>query len=113
MKTLCFILVLSLCAFEGRGQSDYYVSLKNNYDRLRKENNQDSALLIAREMNNWTLKNETDTSLRYAVTLRYLGNIFSSKKNTDSGIYYYNRSLDYLKRQNREINQDYVYECDY
>jgi hypothetical protein len=113
MNTLCFILVLSLCAFEGRGQSDYYVSLKNNYDRLRKENKQDSALLIARYMNDWAQQKEGDSSLNYAVTFRYLGNIFISVQKIDSAIYYYNRSLDYLKRQNREINQDYVYECDY
>jgi|LauGreDrversion4_2_1035121.scaffolds.fasta_scaffold2035347_2 hypothetical protein len=80
IRSLFFILLLNLCVIEVHSQSDKYDLLKIDYDRLRKENKQDSALLIASEMNTWALKNETDTSLRYAVTLRYLGNIFSSKK---------------------------------
>ena len=80
---------------------DQYEQLKNQYDRLRKENKQDSSLIIAKQMNAWALKNETDTSLRYAVSLRYVGNCFNSLKNIDSAKFYFDFSLKTFITQKR------------
>ena len=82
----------------AQGTSDQF---KNQYDRLRKENKQDSSLIIAKQMNAWALKNETDTSLRYAVSFRYVGNCFNSLKNIDSAKFYYDFSLKTLITQKR------------
>ena len=74
---------------------------KNQYDRLSKENKHDSALLVAKQMNAWALKNETDTSLRYAVSLRTVGKCFNSLKNIDSAKFYFDFSLKTLITQKR------------
>ena len=66
---------------------DAYEQLKTQYDSLRKAENHVIALPIAKQMNAWALKNETDTSLRYAVSLRYVGNCFISLNNIDSAKY--------------------------
>ena len=89
---------------------DQYEQLKNQYDRLRKENKQDSSLIIAKQMNAWALKNETDTSLRYAVSLRYVGNCFNSLKNIDSAKFYFDFSLKTFITQKRgkSINKNSV-----
>lgn len=109
MKTMrtYLILLLSILAGQLSAQSDIYDQLKTDYDRLRKEEKHDSALIIAKQMNSWTLKNETDTSLRYAVSLRYVGNCFYSSKQADSAIYYYSYSMNSLKKQGRLIHKDY------
>ena len=107
MKTY---LIISLCLLTGslQAQTDIYDQLKVDYDRLRKEEKQDSALAIARQMNAWALQNETDTSLRYAVSFRYLGNSFKSLMLSDSALYYYRKSISILNSQDRSISSDYA-----
>ena len=74
-------LLLFLLSFQHFfAQKDQYDLLKKQYDHFRKIEKQDSALFVAKEMNIWALKNETDTSLRYAVSLRYIGNCFDNLK---------------------------------
>ena len=41
-------------------QKDTYDQLKTQYDSLRKAENHEGALLVAKQMNAWALKNETD-----------------------------------------------------
>jgi CHAT domain-containing protein len=48
-------------------QKDPYDQLKTQYDSLRKAENHEGALLVAKQMNAWALQNETDTSLGYGV----------------------------------------------
>jgi len=95
---LIFVSVIFVLLANAQGTYD---QLKNQYDRLSKENKHDSALLVAKQMNAWTLKNETDTSLRYAVSFRYVGNCFGSSENFDSAKYYFDFSLKTLITQKR------------
>ena len=85
---------------------DTYDQLKTQYDRLRKEEKHDSALVVAKQMSAWALKNETDTSLRYAVSLRYVGNCFDKLQIGDSTLFYWDNSLAILEKQNRSESID-------
>lgn len=86
---------------------DTYNSLKSQYDRYRKDKKHDSALVVAKQMNSWALQIETDTSLKYAQSLRFEGNCFDALSNGDSAIFYWNKSLQILKFQKREFTKDY------
>lgn len=108
MKKIYLLLILSFTAFESYAQNNEFVNLKNNYDRLRKEEKNDSALLIAKQMNAWAFQNEGDTSFNYAVSYKNIGNTFYSLEQNDSAFYYYNFSLSLLKSQNRVIHVEYA-----
>ncbi len=95
MIKLVFIFLAFLSLLSGVvAQKDTYDQLKTQYDSLRKAENYESALLVAKQMNTWALKNETDTSLRYAVSMRYQGNTHETWGNTDSTIFYWNKSVE-------------------
>jgi len=97
-----FIFVAFLSLLSGVvAQKDTYDQLKTQYDSLRKAENYESALLVAKQMNAWALEYETDTSLRYSVSLRYLGNCFNAFYYVDSAIIYWNKSLNILDKQFR------------
>ena len=93
----------------GYSQSDVYEELKRTYDQLREESKEDSALVVAKKMNAWALQFETDSSLRYAVSLRYVGNSFSALSFNDSALYYWNKSLEALEKQQRAESLDAAY----
>ncbi len=80
-----------------------YETLKEKYEKQKTENNLDSALIFAKQMNSWAFKNEGDTSLRYAVSLRYIGNCFHAKI-PDSTLIYYKKSVSILSNQGRKIH---------
>ena len=107
MKKLFTLLLFILTFLQFFAQQDYYDQLKKQYDNFRKTEKFDSAIVVAKEMNVWALKNETDTSLRYAVSLRYVGNCFYSMEIVDSAFYFYNFSLKILDRQKRNIHLSY------
>ncbi len=96
---LCFILK----AITGHAQ-DEYDRLKVQYDSLMAVGNEEAALPVTKAMNRWALENESDTSLRYAVSFRYIGNCF---ENNDSALKYYEFSKKNLEKQNRTIHPDY------
>ena len=102
MKKVFFLLLL-LFGFsqDGYAQLGVYEELEKAYDQLRQEGNHDSSLTVAKKMNAWALQFETDSSLRYAVSLRYVGNSFSGLSQNDSALYYLNKSLNVLERQQR------------
>lgn len=81
-----------------------YDNFQKKYKHYSNENKLDSALFFAKQMNSWALKNESDTSLRFAASYRYIGNCFIL---ADSALYYYDLSLLILKKQKREIHSDY------
>ncbi len=87
-------------------QKDTYDQLKTQYDSLRKAENFEGALVAAKQMNTWALKNETDTSLRYAVSLRQVGNIFMKLQIGDSALFYWNKSISILEKQKRSETLD-------
>ncbi len=101
---LCFVLVSS----STNAQTDSYSQLKSTFDVLRNEQKHDSALILAKEMSHWALKNESDTSLRYAVSCRHIGTCFLSLQKYDSAFYYWNASLFALEKQHRTIHPDYA-----
>jgi tetratricopeptide (TPR) repeat protein len=90
-----FIFVAFLSLLSGVvAQKDTYHQLYTQYDSLRKAENHEGALLVAKQMNAWALEYETDTSLRYAVSMRYQGNTHETWGNTDSTIFYWNKSVE-------------------
>ena len=98
-----FILLLALISFNNLlNAQDLFDKYKIDYDRLRIQEKHDSALVVTKQMSDWALQNETDTSLRYAVSLRYVGNCYNSLENIDSAKYYFDFSLRSLTRQGRE-----------
>ena len=92
-------------------KTDYSV-FKKKYDYYFKENKLDSALYFAKQMNVCTLKNEGDSSLRYAVSFRYIGNCFDKLGIIDSNLFYLNESLRVLERQKRTNDIDFA-KCSY
>lgn len=88
-------------ACQSYSQIDSYSDLQKKYEFYYTKNNIDSALIYAKQMNNWALQNETDSSIRYAVSFRYIGNIFDKSRLVDSTLYYWGKSLEILKIQNR------------
>jgi tetratricopeptide (TPR) repeat protein len=89
-------------------QKDTYDQLNTQYDSLRKAENYESALLVAKQMNSWALQNETDTSLRYAVSLGFMGKIYFGLNNIDSSIYCLKKSIQFIKYKNDIIDNDLV-----
>ena len=98
IKILYLQIFIILFGFISYSQNSYYSLLKTDFDRLRKKDNQDSAFIVVTKMNKLALKIEGDSSLNYAVSLRYIGNVFISLNKVDSAIYYYNKSLNYLNK---------------
>jgi len=104
-----FIFVAFLSLLSGvNAQKDSYDQLRTQYDSLRIAKHHEEALVVAKQMNDWALKNETDTSLRYAVSLRYIANSYLPSSMVDSGILYLNKSLSILSIQNRMNHLDYA-----
>jgi CHAT domain-containing protein len=81
---------------------------KNKYNLLFKEAKYDSSLVVAKQMNAWVLKNETDTSLRYPLSMKYVGNCFIKLNKTDSAFYYLKLSLKTLEKQERKVHSEYA-----
>jgi hypothetical protein len=63
------LIIFILSSINLKAQKDPYTQLKTQYDSLRKAENHEGALLVSKQMSTWALQNETDTSLRYAVSL--------------------------------------------
>ena len=78
-------------------QTDF-PALKQQFLDYRKANNQDSALFIARKMNQLALKEQTDSSYWYALSWRYIGNPHYTWGNTDSTIFYWRKSLKLFEK---------------
>ncbi len=89
-----------------QAQTEDYTTLKSQFDSCMSIKRIDEAIIFAKKMNKWALGNEGDTSLRYAVSFRHIGNCFSSLEKNDSALFYYNKSLDILGKQNRLSSLD-------
>jgi len=100
------LLIFILSSIDLKAQKDQYDQFKIQYDSLRKVESHEGALLVAKQMNTWALEYETDTSLRYAVSFRYLGNCYNSMQIPDSAFFFYNNSLSTLIKQNRSESTD-------
>lgn len=89
--------------FSVYSQGNIYDELNSQYKRLIQEQKLDSALIFAKQMNSWALKNEGDTSLRYAVSFRYIGNCLQGNI-SDSSLIFYKKSVSILSNQGRKIH---------
>jgi len=108
LKQVFFFIIFLTLTLRAFAQTDAYNQLKIQYDSLRKVKNHEGALLVAKQMSIWALQNETDTSLRYAVSLRYMGNCFNELQIGDSTLFYWDNSLAILEKQNRSESIDYA-----
>ena len=70
MKFIYVLILLNLAGLLALAQDDIYNNLNKDYQRLKKEQKLDSALLVTKQMNTWAFKNETDTSLRLCIFQR-------------------------------------------
>ena len=102
-KNFAFLFILISFSSLLNAQ-DLFDEYKIDYDQFRKYQKHDSALVVAKQMNSWALKYETDTSLRYAVSLRYVGNCYHKLEILDSALIYYEKCLKTLVNQNRSFS---------
>jgi tetratricopeptide (TPR) repeat protein/CHAT domain-containing protein len=99
------LLILIFVRISCYSQKGGYEILREKYEYFRNQNKLDSALIFAKQMNSWALINEGDSSLRYAVSYRYIGNCYDS---SETSLFYFNESLKFLQKQNRTIHSDYA-----
>jgi len=84
-------------------------SYRINFEHFCEQKKYDSALLFARQLNEWALKYESDTSINYAISFRYIGNCFDDLQLYDSAFHFWNKSLRFLSLQNRSESVDASY----
>ncbi len=105
MKQLLFLFFFINACLSLHAQQDHYDQLKTKYDSLRKAENHEGALVVAKQMNTWALQNETDTSLRYAVSKGFVGEAFYLRGDLDSAIIELELSIKLLV--NNQITEKY------
>jgi tetratricopeptide (TPR) repeat protein len=98
-----------MLGFNSFAQTDF-PALRKQFLDYRKADKQDSALLIARQMNELALREQTDSSYWHALSLKYVGNVYYSNGNYDSTTIYwvksvllfnkYHHNLDYANNSN-------------
>ncbi|MFM7681219.1 MAG: tetratricopeptide repeat protein, partial [Bacteroidota bacterium] len=89
---MLFFCFLSIAWLNSNAQTDF-PALKQQFLDYRKADQQDSALFIARKMNTLALKEQTDTSFWYALSMRYQGVVFFDKGNNEKALDLLNSSL--------------------
>lgn len=109
---LRYLLVLiSLSFFSIFNAQTDFPALKQQFIDYRKADKQDSALLIARKMNQLALQEETDTSYWYALSMRYQGNPHYSLGNIDSTLFFWEKSVELFEAYHMQ-SFDYLYSLD-
>lgn len=103
------LIVIVGFLFPANTQAQNWEQMENDYKNLLNESKNDLALNKAKELNLFALRNEGDTSLKYAVSLRYIGNCFSEININDSTIFYWEKSINILKIQNRYFSMETAY----
>jgi CHAT domain-containing protein/tetratricopeptide (TPR) repeat protein len=95
-----------LGSFLSNAQTDF-PALKQQFLDYRKADQQDSALYIARKMNQLALKEQSDTSYWYALSMRYQGNPHDTWGNTDSTLFFWKKSAELFEKYHPE-SPDYA-----
>jgi len=108
MKNIFITFSLVICSCNLNAQQDQYDILKLQYDQLQMNSNFKGALSIAKQMNAWALEFETDTSLRYAVSLISIGRTFYALQLMDSSKYYFDNAIALLEKQSRSTSIEYT-----
>jgi tetratricopeptide (TPR) repeat protein len=103
-----YIICLSLLlgSFLSNAQTDF-PALKQQFLDYRKADQQDSALYIARKMNQLALKEQSDTNYWYALSMRYQGNPHDTWGNTDSTLFFWKKSAELFEKYHPE-SPDYA-----
>jgi tetratricopeptide (TPR) repeat protein len=97
IKQLFFFFAF-LSLFSSVSAQTDFPALKQQFLDYRKADKQDSALFIARKMNQLALKEQTDTSYWYALSMRYMGNPHDTWGNTDSTIFFWYKSVELFEK---------------
>ena len=100
------LIIFILASLNLKAQTDF-PALKQQFLDYRKADKQDSALLIARKMNELSLQEQTDTSYWFALSFRYLGNPHNTWGNKDSTISYWKQSIDLFEKYHQK-DPDYI-----
>ena len=100
-----FTFFFLMLGFNSFAQNDF-PALKQQFLNYRKAEKQDSALLIAKKMNLLSLKEQTDTSYWYALSMSYQGNSHNTLGNKDSSSYYWKKSVELFEKYHPE-SEDY------
>ncbi len=106
MKNIFFAFLFFFLGHILFSQTDF-PALKQQFLDYRKADKQDSALFVARRINTLALKEQTDTSYWYALSMRYQGNPHNTWGNTDSTIYYWNEAVSLFEKYHPR-NEDYA-----
>jgi CHAT domain-containing protein/tetratricopeptide (TPR) repeat protein len=89
-------------------QNNDYSDLKARYDNAIESNSQDSAYYLATQMKEWAFRNESDTSFKYGVSQRLIGEYFMSIQVMDSAKYYLSFSVDFFSKKNGFCRIEYL-----
>jgi len=101
IKMKYFTFFFLMLGFNSFAQTDF-PALQNQFLEYRKADKQDSALFIARKMNQLSLQEQTDTSYWFALSFRYLGNPHNTWGNKDSTISYWKQSAELFEKHHPE-----------
>jgi tetratricopeptide (TPR) repeat protein len=107
MKAIVFFLLILFTHVGLVAQTDF-PALKQQFLDYRKANKQDSALFIARKMNQLSQQEQTDTSFWYGLSLGFMGKIYFGLNDIDSSIYCLKKSIQLIKYQSDTIDNDLV-----
>ena len=97
-----FFFVAFLRLLSGVSAQTDFPALKQQFLDYRKADKQDSAMYIARKMNRLALKELSDSSYWYALSLRYQGNPHDTWGNKDSTIFYWQKSVELFEKYHSE-----------
>lgn len=106
MNKLLFLEIAFSISVLSNAQSNYQ-DLLDKYNTFVTDEKYDSALVYAKKTNDWVVKYESDTSLRYSVSLFLIGTAFYDLYEKDSTIYYWSLSMESFDKQNRKLSYEY------
>jgi CHAT domain-containing protein/Tfp pilus assembly protein PilF len=92
-----FVFIAFFCIYQSTNAQTDFPALSQQFIDYRKANKQDSALYIARKMNQLALKEQSDTSFWYALSMRAQGFPYYNRGDYDSTLYYWKKAVDLFK----------------
>ena len=102
------LAILFFIFYFNIGYAQTWDSLESEYNNLVKKKQHNLSLDKAKEISHWAVINGGDTSLHYAVSLRYVGDCYFSLSELDSAFTYYYYSYEALNQQNRKEVPDFA-----
>jgi tetratricopeptide (TPR) repeat protein/CHAT domain-containing protein len=96
MSRLLFTLLLSFPYLISFAQTDF-PALKQQFLDYRQADKQDSALFIARMMNQLAIKEQGDTSYWNSLSILFLGDTHDTNGDKDSALYFFQKAIELFK----------------